>query len=77
MRLEDQHGALVVELLHRVEQDLQLAGMVGIVVIHVRAVILALELEAAARAVEARKAENMTLTTARAYYSPKVNGMYR
>ena len=56
MGLEDDDGALVIERLHGVQQRLQLARMVGIVVIHVRAVILALELEAASRAIEAGKA---------------------
>ena len=55
MRLENKDAALVVKLLHGVKQHLQFARMVGIVVIHIRAVELALELKAASRAVEARK----------------------
>ena len=49
MRLEHDDRALVVEVLDRVEQRLELARMVGIVVIDIRAVILALELETAAK----------------------------
>ena len=56
MRLEHDDRALVVEVLDRVEQRLELARMVGVVVIDICAVVLALELEAAACAVEAGKA---------------------
>lgn len=47
VRLEHDDRALVVEVLDRVEQRLELARMVGVIVIDVRAVVLALELEAA------------------------------
>ena len=53
MGLEHQDAALIVQPFHRVQQGLQLAGMVGIIVIHIGAVVFALELEAAAGAVEA------------------------
>ena len=56
MRLENKDGALVVELLHRVQQRLELARVMGVVIIHVCAVVLALELKAAAGAVEAGQA---------------------
>ena len=56
MGLEHQDAALIVQPFHRVQQSLQLAGMVGIIVIHIGAVVFALELEAAAGAVEACQA---------------------
>ena len=56
MRLEDQDRTPVVERLHRVQKRLQLARVVGVVVVDVRAVELALELKTASGAVEAGKA---------------------
>ena len=54
--LEHEYGALVAQGLDGVQQGLELAGMVGVVVVDVRAVILAFEFEAPPRAVEAGEA---------------------
>ena len=56
MRLEGADDAPVGQRLRHRQQGVQLAGMVGVVVVNVRAVIAALFLEAAARAGEGGKA---------------------
>ena len=53
MRLEGTDDALVVHQADRLQQRVQLVGMVGIIVIDVRAAVAALILEPAARAMEA------------------------
>ena len=55
VRLEGHHDALIAHGLHRVDQRVQLAGMMGIVVVDVRAVEPALALHAASRAGEAEQ----------------------
>ena len=55
VRLENDDGALVAERFDRVQQRLELARMMGIVVINVRAVKFALELKSSARSGEAGK----------------------
>lgn len=53
MRLEGADDALVVHQADRLQQRVQLVGMVGIIVIDIRAAVAALILEPAARAMEA------------------------
>ena len=57
MRLEGTDDALVGQRLRHFEQRVQLAGVVGVVVVDVRTMVAALVLKAAARARERRKAE--------------------